>query len=47
MELSRPALAVAVLLTAVVVGPWLARVAVRLAARDDAARARPVRAPAS
>ena len=37
MELSRPALAVAVLVTALVVGPWLARVAVRLAARDDAA----------
>lgn len=37
MELSRPVLAVAVLLTAVVVGPWLARVAVRLGARDDAA----------
>ena len=29
---------VAALLAAVVVGPWLARVAVRLAARDDAAR---------
>lgn len=37
MELSRPVLAVAVLATAVALGPWLARVAVRLAARDDAA----------
>lgn len=37
MELSRPVLAAAVLVTAVVVGPWLARVAVRLASRDDAA----------
>lgn len=43
MELSRPALAVAVLVTAVVVGPWLARVAVRLAARDDAALPTPLR----
>ena len=37
MEFSRPVLAVTVLVTAVVVGPWLARVAVRLAARDDTA----------
>ena len=37
MEFPRPVLAVAVLVTAVVVGPWLARVAVRMAGRDDAA----------
>ncbi len=43
MELSRPVLAVAVLVTAVVVGPWLARVAVRLGARDDAALPTPLR----
>lgn len=43
MELSRPALAVTVLLVAVVVGPWLARVAVRLAARDDAVVPTPLR----
>lgn len=43
MELSRPALAVAVLVTAVVVGPWLARLAVRLAARDDAVLPTPLR----
>jgi leader peptidase (prepilin peptidase)/N-methyltransferase len=43
VELSRPVLAVAVLLTAVVVGPWLARVAVRLGARDDAAVPGPLR----
>jgi len=36
-------LAVAVLGTAVVVGPWLARVAVRLAARDDAVLPTPLR----
>lgn len=35
MELGRPVLLGLVLLGAVVVGPWLARVAVRLAARDD------------
>lgn len=44
MELSRPVFAVGVLVVAVVVGPWLARVAVRLAARDDAARPTPLRA---
>ena len=43
MEISRPALAVAVLVAAVVVGPWLARVAVRLATRDDAAQPSPSR----
>jgi leader peptidase (prepilin peptidase) / N-methyltransferase len=43
VELARPALVVAALLTAVVVGPWLARIAVRLAARDDAALPTPWR----
>lgn len=43
MELSRPALAVTVLLVAVALGPWLARVAVRLGSRDDAARPGPLR----
>jgi leader peptidase (prepilin peptidase)/N-methyltransferase len=43
VELSRPALAVGVLVVALVAGPWLARVAVRLAARDDAARPTPLR----
>jgi leader peptidase (prepilin peptidase)/N-methyltransferase len=43
VELSRPALAVAVLLVAVVLGPWLARVAVRLGTRDDAALPGPLR----
>lgn len=37
MEVSRSVLLGAVLLVAVLVGPWLARTAVRLAARDDAA----------
>ena len=37
MELSRPLLLGVVLLVAVLVGPWLARVAVRLASRDGAA----------
>ncbi len=37
MELSRPVLLGAALLVAAAVGPWLARVAVRLASRDDAA----------
>ena len=37
MEPSRPVLLGSVLLVAVVTGPWLARVAVRLASRDDAA----------
>ena len=37
MEVSRPVLLGAALLLAVLVGPWLARVAVRLASRDDAA----------
>jgi leader peptidase (prepilin peptidase) / N-methyltransferase len=37
VELSRPVLHGAVLLVAVLLGPWLARVAVRAAARDDAA----------
>jgi leader peptidase (prepilin peptidase)/N-methyltransferase len=43
VELSRPVLAVGVLGIALVVGPWLARVAVRLAARDDAVLPTPVR----
>ncbi len=43
MELSRAAVAGAVLVTAVVLGPWLARVAVRLAARDDTAQPGPWR----
>ncbi len=37
MELSRPVLAGAVLLVAVLAGPWSARVAVRLASRDGTA----------
>jgi leader peptidase (prepilin peptidase)/N-methyltransferase len=37
VEVSRSLLLGAVLLVAVLVGPWLARTAVRLAARDDAA----------
>ncbi|HEY4629763.1 MAG TPA: A24 family peptidase [Blastococcus sp.] len=37
MEVSRSVLLGAVLLVAVLLGPWLARTAVRLAARDDAA----------
>jgi leader peptidase (prepilin peptidase)/N-methyltransferase len=37
VEVSRSVLLGAVLLVAVLVGPWLARTAVRLAARDDAA----------
>lgn len=37
MELTRPALAVVVLVVAVAAGPWLARIAVRLGTRDDAA----------
>ena len=37
MEVSRPVLVGVVLLVAVLLGPWLARVAVRLAARNDAA----------
>jgi leader peptidase (prepilin peptidase)/N-methyltransferase len=37
VELSRSVLLAVVLLVAVLVGPWLARVAVRLAARDDTA----------
>jgi leader peptidase (prepilin peptidase) / N-methyltransferase len=40
---SRPVLALAVLLVAVLVGPWLARVAARMVARDDAARPTPLR----
>lgn len=43
MDPSRPVLAVAVLLVAVAVGPWLARIAVRLATRDDAAAPTPLR----
>jgi leader peptidase (prepilin peptidase) / N-methyltransferase len=38
VELSRPILLAAALVVAVAVGPWLARVAVRLAAREDSAR---------
>jgi leader peptidase (prepilin peptidase)/N-methyltransferase len=37
VDVSRPVLLGAVLLVAVVVGPWLARVSVRLASRDDGA----------
>ena len=37
MELSRPVLLVAAVVVAALVGPWLARVAVRLATRDDSA----------
>jgi leader peptidase (prepilin peptidase)/N-methyltransferase len=37
VEVSRAVLLVAALLVAVAIGPWLARVAVRLATRDDAA----------
>jgi leader peptidase (prepilin peptidase)/N-methyltransferase len=37
VEVSRPVLLGVVLLVAVLLGPWLARVAVRLAARNDAA----------
>ena len=37
VEFSRPVLLAVVLLVAVLVGPWLARIAVRLAARDDTA----------
>jgi leader peptidase (prepilin peptidase)/N-methyltransferase len=43
VELSRPVLAAGVLVIAVVVGPWLARVAARLAARDDAVLPSPLR----
>lgn len=43
MEVTRPVLLVAALLCAVVVGPWLAVVAARLAARHDAARPTPAR----
>lgn len=43
MELSRPALAVGVLVLAVLLGPWLAGVAVRLGARDAAAVPTPLR----
>jgi leader peptidase (prepilin peptidase)/N-methyltransferase len=43
VEPSRPVLLGAVLLTAVLVGPWLARVAVRLASRDHAAVPSPAR----
>jgi leader peptidase (prepilin peptidase) / N-methyltransferase len=39
VDVPRPVLFGVVLLLALVVGPWLARVAARLAARDDAARA--------
>jgi leader peptidase (prepilin peptidase)/N-methyltransferase len=38
VDVPRPVLFGAVLLTALVLGPWLAGAAVRLAARDDAAR---------
>lgn len=43
MEPSRPVLAVVVLVAAVVLGPWLARVAVRLGTRDAAAVPGPLR----
>jgi len=43
VEVSRPALLAIVLLVAVLVGPWLARVAVRSAFRDDTVVASPSR----
>ena len=43
MDISWPVLLGAAVVVALVVGPWLARVAVRLAARDDAARPSAVR----
>jgi leader peptidase (prepilin peptidase)/N-methyltransferase len=43
VELPRPVLLGAVLLIALLVGPWLASVAVRLAAGDDAQRPSPAR----
>lgn len=43
MELDRPVLAVVVLAVALALGPWLARVAVRLGTRDDTARPTPLR----
>ena len=43
MELSRPILVGAALVVAVAVGPWLARVAARLAARDETVRPAPAR----
>jgi leader peptidase (prepilin peptidase)/N-methyltransferase len=43
VELSRPVLAVGVLVLALAVGPWLARVAVRLATQDDAVLPTPLR----
>ncbi|WP_040336606.1 prepilin peptidase [Candidatus Blastococcus massiliensis] len=43
MDLSRPVLATAALIVAVALGPWLARIAVRSATRDDAASATPLR----
>jgi leader peptidase (prepilin peptidase)/N-methyltransferase len=43
VELSRPPLLGAVLVLALGVGPWLARVSVRLAARDERARPSPPR----
>jgi leader peptidase (prepilin peptidase) / N-methyltransferase len=47
MDLPRPALLAAALLVAVALGPWLARVAVRLAARDDTVRPSAVRVAVS
>ena len=47
MELSRPLLLGAALVVAVALGPWLARVAERLATRDDTARPGPVRVAAT
>jgi leader peptidase (prepilin peptidase)/N-methyltransferase len=43
VDLSRPVLAVLALVAAVALGPWLAHTAVRLARRDPAVRATPVR----
>ena len=43
MELPRPLLFGIVLLVAVTLGPWLARVAARLATREETTRASPVR----
>jgi leader peptidase (prepilin peptidase)/N-methyltransferase len=39
LDVAHPALVAAALVVAGVVGPWLARISVRLATRDDAARA--------
>jgi leader peptidase (prepilin peptidase)/N-methyltransferase len=46
VELSRPILLATALVVSVAVGPWQARVAVRLATREDSARPSPVRVAA-